>query len=177
MSETVNNSGNHWKEEGVVRKNSLLRVKLTPTDNSGNALTAQGYYEFNCKSKTIPSCSQAPVWSDVTDNPDEVTGYAYAGKPERLDTIVIVARTPLQIVYMELLEHLRKGTIFMLTYTYDDPHEASVYTITLNRCQIVGVECSGGGNDTGSETTIRVLPEGGTSANMPTVAAAARQSS
>ena len=90
---------NLWREEGVVRKNGLLRAKLTLTAKgtaSGSTAAVGDYYEFNCKSKTLPACAKAPVWSDVTDNPNEPTGYAYAGKPERLETIELVTRTPLQ---------------------------------------------------------------------------------
>ena len=81
---------NLWNEAGVVRKNSLLRAKLTlVTKSSASGATANvgDYYEFNCKSKTAPACSAAPVWTDVTDDPNEPTGYAYAGKPEQLETI------------------------------------------------------------------------------------------
>ncbi|MGI6401896.1 MAG: hypothetical protein ACOX0A_07290 [Thermoguttaceae bacterium] len=168
---------NLWKEDGVVRKNSLLRAKLTLSAKS-SASAAEAvvgdYYEFNCKSKTVPACSPAPVWTDVTDNPDEPVGYAYAGKPEQLETIALVTRTPLPLVYEALLEHQKSGDVFTLTYTYDDPHETEVYTISVSKCQIVDVAPSAGGNDSGSETRIRVLPEGGASENMPTVAAEIR---
>ncbi len=168
---------NRWIEEGVVRKNSLLRVKLTLTAKSASSLSeAQvgDYYAFNCKSKTAPSCAQAPTWSDVTDDPTEPTGYAYAGKPARLETVILVVRTPLKTTYSELLEHLKAGDVFTLTYVYDDPHETNVYTVTLPSCQIVGVEPSAGGNEAGSETTIRVLPEGGAAENMPVVSSTQR---
>lgn len=168
---------NRWIEEGVVRKNSLLRAKLTlATKSSSSAADAQvgDYYEFNCKSKTLPACSLAPVWSDVTDNPTEPTGYAYAGKSERLETIELTTRTPVQLTYDALVEHQKSGDVFTMTYVYDDPHESSVYTITLPNCQIVGVAPSAGGNDSGSQTTIRILPEGGSAANMPSVTVAAR---
>ncbi|MBR4751440.1 MAG: hypothetical protein IKX88_07395 [Thermoguttaceae bacterium] len=168
---------NRWSEDGVVRKNSLLRAKLTLTAKSASsgAIAVVGdYYEFNCKSKTLPCCAKAPTWSDVTDNPSEPVGYAYAGKPERLETIELTTRTPLQLTYDELIEHLKGGDVFTLSYVYDDPHESSVYTITLTNCQIIGVEPAAGGNDSGSQTTIRILPEGGSSENMPAVTVAAR---
>lgn len=171
---------NRWAETGVLRKNNLLRAKLTLTSISASSETdaAVGdYYEFNCKTKTAPTCRQAPTWSDVTDNPSEPTGYAYAGKPDRLDTIVLTTRTPIKLVYDEMLEHLKSGNVFTLTYTYDDPHETSVYTISLANCQLIGIEPSGGGNDSGSETTFRILPEGGSADNMPTVTVASRTSS
>ena len=168
---------NLWNEAGVVRKNSLLRAKLTlATKSSASGATANvgDYYEFNCKSKTAPACSAAPVWTDVTDNPNEPTGYAYAGKPEQLETITLITRTPLELTYGGLLEHQKAGDVFTLEYTYDDPHETSIFTITVPNCQIIDVSPSGGDNESGSETTIRVLPEGGAAANMPTVSAAAR---
>ena len=171
---------NRWIEEGVARKNGLLRVKLTLT-SKGTASESEAvvgdYYEFNCKSKTLPACAKAPVWHDVTDNPSEPTGYAYAGKPERLETIVLVTRTPIQTTYDDLVEHLKSGDVFTISYVYDDPRETSVYTISLTNCQIIGVEPSGGGNESGSETTIRILPEGGSEANMPNVSVAQRSNS
>ena len=169
---------NLWKEEGVVRKNSLLRAKLTlDVKSSASAATAEvgDYYEFNCKSKTAPACSAAPVWTDVTDNPDEPTGYAYAGKPEQLETITLITRTPLELTYGGLLEHQKAGDVFTLTYVYDDPHETLVYTVSVANCQIVGVSPSAGGNDAGSETRIRILPEGGAGANMPVVSTSPRE--
>lgn len=168
---------NLWKEEGVARKNSLLRARLTlsvKSSTSGAAAEVGDYYEFNCKSKTVPACSAAPVWTDVTDNPEEPTGYAYAGKPERLETVTLITRTPLKLVYGELLEHQKSGDVFALSYTYDDPHEALVYQIGVANCQIVDVAPSAGGVDGGSETRIRVLPEGGASGNMPVVTTTAR---
>lgn len=170
-------SVNRWQEDGIVRKNSLLRAKLTLSVKSATSdADAQvgDYYEFNCKSKTLPSCKRAPTWSDVTDNPTEPTGYAYAGKPEQLETIALVTRTPLRLTYDDLLEHLKSGDVFTLSYVYDDPHESLVYAISIANCQIVGIEPSAGGNDSGSETTIRILPEGGTAGNMPSVVATAR---
>ncbi len=170
---------NRWNEEGVARKNSLLRVKLTLTSKSASSAAdavVGDYYEFNCKAKTLPRCAKAPTWSDVTDDPSEPVGYAYAGKPDRLETIELTTRTPIQLTYDDLIEHLKGGDVFTLTYVYDDPHETSVYTITLTNCQIVGVEPVAGGNDAGSQTTIRVLPEGGSAANMPSVTVAARPS-
>lgn len=168
---------NLWNEAGVVRKNSLLRAKLTlATKSSASGATANvgDYYEFNCKSKTAPACSAAPVWTDVTDNPNEPTGYAYAGKPEQLETITLITRTPLELTYGGLLEHQKAGDVFTLEYTYDDPHETLVYHVSVANCQIVDVSPSAGANDSGSETRIRVLPEGGAGANMPVVSTTAR---
>ncbi len=168
---------NKWQESGVVRKNSLLRVKMTLTTKSttsGASATVGDFYLFNCKSKTVPAFSKAPVWTDVTDNPDEPSGFAYAGKPEQLETIALVTRTPLQLTYEDLLEHQKSGDVFTVAYVYDDPHEQQIYTITVPNCQIIDISPSGGDNDSGSETTIRILPEGGTAANMPTVTTAAR---
>ena len=168
---------NLWNEAGVVRKNSLLRAKLTlATKSSASGATANvgDCYEFNCKSKTAPACSAAPVWTDVTDNPNEPTGYAYAGKPEQLETITLITRTPLELTYGGLLEHQKAGDVFTLEYTYDDPHETLVYHVSVANCQIVDVSPSAGANDAGSETRIRVLPEGGAGANMPVVSTTAR---
>ena len=168
---------NRWVETGIARKNTLLRVKMTMTTKSGTSTATAvvgDFYEFNCKSKTPPSFSKAPTWSDVTDNPAEPTGYAYAGKSEQLEPIVLVTRTPIQVVYEELLAHKASGDVFTCAFVYDDPHETSIYTISVPNCQIIDVMPSAGGVDGGSETTIRILPEGGTQANMPTVAATAR---
>lgn len=168
---------NLWKEEGVARKNALLRVRMTLTSKSSTSLATAGvgdYYEFNCKSKTVPACSPAPIWTDVTDAPGEPTGYAYAGKPERLETITLTTRTPLKTVYGALIEHLKAGDVFTLTYTYDDPHETLIYRIAVANCQIIDVAPTGGGNESGSETRIRILPEGGAPGNMPAVTTESR---
>lgn len=173
-------AANKWSEEngkGVVRKNSLLRAKLTLTAKAtGSTADAavDDYYEFNCKSKGMPAYADAPTWTDVTDNPSEPTGYAYAGKPEQLNTIALVTRTPLMVVYDNLAKHQAAGDIFTLTLTYDDPHETYTYSVSVVNCQIVGLSPEGGENKAGSQTTITVLPEGGTSGNMPTVASTAR---
>lgn len=170
---------NRWSETGIVRKNSLLRAKLTLTSKAtGSTATAavDDYYEFNCKSKNLPAPSDSPTWTDVTDNPSEPTGFAYAGKSEQLGAIELVTRTPLPLVYADLLAHKAAGDVFSLGFTYDDPHESSVYTITVASCQIIDVSPAAGENNAGSETTIRILPEGGTSGNMPAVTTTARGS-
>lgn len=168
---------NRWIEEGIVRKNALLRVKMTLTTKAtGSTATAavDDYYEFNCKSKGLPSFATAPTWTDVTDNPSEPTGFAYAGKSEQLEQIELVTRTPIETVYQELLAHQSAGDIFTILFTYDDPHETEIFTISVPNVQIIGVAPAGGENNAGSETTITLLPEGGLAANMPTVASTAR---
>lgn len=170
---------NRWSETGIVRKNSLLRAKLTlATKATGSTAEAAvgDYYEFNCKSKNLPAPSDAPTWSDVTDNPEEPTGFAYAGKSDQINAIELVTRTPIPLVYDDLLAHKTAGDVFTLTFVYDDPHETSVYTMSIANCQIIDVSPAAGENNAGSETTIRILPEGGTAANMPTVTATARGS-
>lgn len=168
---------NRWSETGVVRKNFLLRAKLTLTSKA-TASTATAavddYYEFNCKSKGLPSFADAPTWNDVTDNPSEPTGYAYAGKSEQIDTYELVTRTPLPIVYGDLIAHQAAGDVFSLILTYDDPQEDKVYTVTVPSCTIVGINIEAGENNSGSQTTIKVLPEGGKAANMPAVTSATR---
>ncbi|MDO5310098.1 MAG: hypothetical protein Q4G03_11495 [Planctomycetia bacterium] len=168
---------NRWVENGVARKNSLLRAKLTLTSKSSvsgaNAVVGD-YYLFNCKTKSMPAFSKAPTWHDVTDNPSEPSGYAYAGKPEQLDVIELTTRTPIQLVYEDLIEHQKSGDVFSLEYIYDDPHETSVYTVALPNCQIIDVAPTAGANDAGSQTRIRILPEGGSAENMPSVTVATR---
>ena len=168
---------NRWSETGVVRKNSLLRAKLTLTTKAtGSTATAavDDYYEFNCKSKGLPAFADAPTWTDVTDNPSEPTGFAYAGKSEQIDSYQLITRTPIPLVYGELLAHQTAGDIFSLSLTYDDPHEAKIYTVTVPNIQIIGISPEGGENNAGSQTTITLLAEGGTSANMPAVSETAR---
>lgn len=168
---------NRWSEVGVVRKNMLLRAKLTLTQKATGS-TAEAavndYYEFNCKSKGLPAFADAPTWTDVTDNPSEPTGYAYAGKPEQINTYQLVTRTPLPVVYGDLLAHQTAGDIFSLVLTYDDPREEKIYTVSVPSCQIVGIGPEAGENNGGSQTTITILPEGGAAANMPDVTATAR---
>lgn len=177
---------NRWSESGIVRKNMLLRAKLTiktiPTglaaiiaaSNGSDTRAVNDYYEFNCKSKGLPAFADAPTWTDVTDNPEEPTGYAYAGKSEQIEVIELVTRTPLDSVYGDLLQHQQYGTIFELTYTYDDPHDTYVYTVKVPSVQIVGISPQGGDNTAGSETTIKLLAEGGTAENMPAVTSTTR---
>lgn len=183
---------NLWQENGIVRKNLLLKVKLTvfrtPSTDSwkalGNAqcpksIDADGadnanYFDFHCKSKGLPAFADAPTWSDVTDNADEITGFAYAGKSEQIEVIEITARTPLQTTYENLLACQANGVVFKLTYTYDDPHESKIYYIDLPMVEIVGLSPSGGDTGSGSELTIKLLAEGGTRNQMPTVTASSR---
>lgn len=168
---------NLWAESGIVRKNLLLRVKLTITSTTATGTGAPSvgdYYEFNCKSKGLPAFADASTWTDVTDNPTEPTGFAYAGKSEQIDVIELVTRTPLETVYASLLDSQKRGDVFSLVYTYDDPHETSIYTITVPNVQIIGISPSGGENSAGSETTIKLLAEGGSSLNMPAVATISR---
>ena len=191
---------NLWREEGVVRKNLLLKCKLTVhrTPNTwqkiGDATKPTGatesvgsdgtktydysnanYFDFHCKSKGLPAFADAPTWTDVTDNANEITGFAYAGKSEQLDVIEITARTPLQTTYENLLACQANGVVFKLTYTYDDPHETYIYTIDLPMVEIVGLSPSGGDTGSGSELTIKLLAEGGTKEQMPTVSAQERR--
>lgn len=168
---------NRWSEAGVVRKNMLLRAKMTLTTKaSGSTASASvgDYYEFNCKSKGLPAFADAPTWTDVTDNPNEPTGYAYGGKPEQINTYELVTRTPLPVVYGDLLAHQTAGDVFSLVLTYDDPHETNVYTVTVPKCQIVGIAPEAGENNGGSQTTIKLLAEGGSADNMPDVETTAR---
>ena len=170
---------NCWVETGVIRKNSLLRAKLTLTKKATNSTATavkDDYYEFNCKSKGLPAFADAPTWTDVTDNPNELTGYAYAGKSEQIEQIELVTRTPIPLVYGDLLAHQAYGDLFDFELAYDDPHEDSKYTITISNVQIIGVTPEGGENNAGSQTTIKLLAEGGLKSNMPTVKTVSRDS-
>lgn len=174
-SATVNNKD--VAPVGIIRKNSLLRVKLTLSKKaatSGAPASEGDYFEFDCKSKGIPAIADAPTWTDVTDRPDELTGFAYAGKSEQLEVIELVTRTPVMIVYDELVQHQAAGDLFTLLFTYDDPHETKIYTITVPNVQIIGVTPEAGENNAGSQTTIKLLPEGGSDSNMPDVAEVTR---
>lgn len=174
---------NLWKENGIVRKNLLLKCKLTifrmPAEyriRDGLSIPSTGdFFKFNCKSKGLPAFADAPTWTDVTDNADEITGFAYAGKSEQIDVIEITARTPLQTTYETLLFCQANGVVFTLTYEYDDPHEDKIYEISLPMVEIVGLSPSGGDTGSGSELTIKLLAEGGTKEQMPTVASLSRE--
>lgn len=165
---------NRWIENAVgkVRKNLLMRVKMTLTakaTNSGASAVVGDYYEFDCTSKTLPSPADSPTWTEVTDNPNEPTGYAYVGKSEQLENIELVAPTYLKLVYDELLEHKMAGDVFTVVFTYDDPLETSVVTVSVASCQIIGVKTDGGENNAKPTTTITLLPEGGKAENMPAI--------
>lgn len=173
-------AANKWSESGIIRKNSLLRAKLTlksKATGSTASISVDDWYEFNCKSKGLPTFADSPTWTDVTDNPAEITGFAYAGKSEQLEVIELVTRTPIPMVYGDLCKHQSYGDVFELEYTYDDPHEEKIYTIAVGNVQIVGVSIEGGETNAGSQTTIKLLPEGGTAANMPAVTQTSRSSS
>ena len=168
---------NRWVETGIVRKNSLLKAKLTLTNKATNSTATAAvddFYAFNCKSKGLPSFADAPTWTDVTDGADEITGYAYAGKSEQIDPIELVTRTPIPLVYGDLLAHQASGDLFTLVLTYDDPHEEKIYTVTVPKVQIMGLAPEGGENNAGSQTTIRLLAEGGNADNMPDVSESER---
>lgn len=168
---------NRWDEDGVIRANTLMRVKLTLTSKStlsgANAVVGD-YYEFNCKSKNLPRSAECPTWNDVTDNPNEPTGYAYSGKSPQLEPIELITRTPVSLVFDDLFQHKTHGDVFTVTFTYDDPLESSVFTITVPNCKIIGLEPQGGETSAGSQTTIKILPEGGSADNMPSVTATLR---
>ena len=175
---------NLWVENGIVRKNLLLKVDLIVTGTPatwqglgglGSAPSVNDHFAFNCKSKGLPAFADAPTWTDVTDNAKEITGFAYAGKSEQIDVIELTARTPLQTTYENLLACQANGVLFKLVYTYDDPHEDKIYKITVPHVEIVGLSPSGGDTGSGSELTIKLLAEGGTADQMPTVTTESRQ--
>lgn len=171
---------NRWSQEGTATSNALLRVKLTLTAKaatSGATAAVDDYYEFDCIEKGLPKAEDNPTWNYVTDNPDEVTGYTYSGKAPQLSVMELTTKTPLPLVYGDLLQHKAHGDIFTATYTYDDPKETNIFTITLAQCRIIGIDVQGGDNANGSKTVIKVQPTGGSAANMPAFTSAARSAS
>lgn len=168
-----------WIEKGagVVRKSLMLRVKLTLTHKSANSgATAEvgDFYTLNCKTKGAPSFADASTWTDLTDNPDEPTGYAYAGKSEQIKTMEFQTRFVLTLAYDELLEHMKAGDVFSVTEIYDDPLETEIYETETPNCVICGLTIEPGDNGSESTMTIKLLPEGGSAENMPKTTTKAR---
>ncbi|MDO4558621.1 MAG: hypothetical protein Q4C47_06625 [Planctomycetia bacterium] len=171
---------NRWTIEsnaGKVRKNLLVRVKavLTSKASSSTATAAEDdYYDIDCTAKGLPSLTDPSVWSVVTDNPEHPVGFRYVGKSEGFETIELTTETAFTIVYGLLQAHLVAGDVFTLVFTYDDPLETSVHTLSVPACTLCGLASTGGETTAGSTTTIRFQPMGGTMDNMPTLTSTAR---
>ena len=200
LSTILSSEGQMWKTtEGIIRKVGLLRaclilrtlstkskeafgsemIESTGVSVTSDALTfpnsnKPSYYLFDCKSKGMPTFAEAQSWTDVSDNPDEITGYAYAYKSEQLEQVELQMRTPLQVVYNKLLTHMANGDVFDLVFEYDDTHETNIFQILLPNCCIVGLSNEAGENGASATTTVKILAEGGIKTNMPKVISFAR---
>lgn len=163
-------SENQWKEEGIIAKGSLLRVRFTLTHKAthSNAKAQVGdYWAVNARSKGAPSFSESPTFTDVTDNPEELTGITHVGKPEGIDPIEVVTRYNADVA-AELQEHQAAGDMFEVKETYDDPAEEKIYTITTPNCYITACTKDVGDNGSESSMTTKFQPRGGKRDDMPT---------
>lgn len=160
---------NQWKENGVISKGSLLRLRFTLTHKAANSnakAEVGDYWDVNARSKGAPSFSESPTFTDTTDNPDELTGITHVGKPEGLEAIEVVTRYDVDVA-AEMQEHQAAGDIFEVCETYDDPAEDKIYTITTPNCYVTACTKEVGGNDSESSMTMKFQPRGGLRDDMP----------
>lgn len=161
---------NRWKEAGQVRSGVNLTVKATLTRKATHS-KAPGevgdYYQMFCTAKSLPWFADTPVFGDSTDNPEEMTGFSYGGKPERVDDIEIKTRLYIPLAEGEFALHQAAGDIFDVVLTYDDPLEAKIYTVTTKNCFISSVKGDAVENNGTGSMTIKFTPTGGSAENMP----------
>lgn len=169
---------NKWVETDAGRlvKNFLLRAKLTvATKATGSTATAavDDFYDFPCMNRGMPNLADNPVWSVLTDDPNDLCGRKYVGKSEGYDIIELQAPAILAIK-QEFELHRMSGDVFSLEYTYDDPLETKIHKLAITKIQIVGVSLSGGEVNAASTMTIKLQPRGGDAASMATLTSTAR---
>ncbi len=149
-----------WVATGMLRKNSLLRLKAVVkrrSNNSEAAADATDFYTFPCSAKGFFSLKDAPTWSVVTDDPAQLTGKTYVGKTEGAEPIEVSTETVFDMNH-EFAKHQVAGDIFTLIFTYDDPLETKIYTITIDDCQVLGVSTETSDINGGSTTTFKFQP-------------------
>lgn len=171
-------AANKWIETdaGRVSKNYLLRAKLTLTTKAtGSTATAAlgDFFEMPVTNRGMPNLADNPVWSVLTDDPLELCGRKYVGKSEGYDVIELQVPAILAIK-QELELHRMSGDVFTLSYTYDDPLETKIHTLSITTVQIVGVSLSGGEVNAASTMTIKLQPHGGVAASMAALTSTAR---
>lgn len=120
---------------------------------------------FDCTAKELPSLKEASSWTIVTDNNDELTGRTIVGKPGGFSPFQLSIETDLELVYDTLLNAYINGTVSSATFVYTPPN-GTTSTLTVPKCSLCGIETEkvSSGN---SITVIKLQPEGGETANMP----------
>jgi hypothetical protein len=111
-------------------------------------------------SKSFPGFEDAPDWTVITDDANELVGRSYAGKPERISPMSFAV--PVVLDLQEILcKHFEYGSSFTLIQCYDDPNEDSLYYVITPRCRLRGVGGADGDNNSGAQSTIQFQPMGG----------------
>ncbi|MBR4976443.1 MAG: hypothetical protein IKY61_05260, partial [Thermoguttaceae bacterium] len=132
------------------------------------------FYQMFCTAKSLPWFADTPIFGDATDNPEEITGFSYGGKPERVEDIEVKTRLYIPLAEGELALHQAAGDIFDVVLTYDDPLETKIYTVTVKNCFISSVKGDTVENNGTGSMTIKFTPTGGTFENIPDYAAVER---
>ena len=169
---------NRWDttDAGNLTQNYLLRAKITLAikATSSTATAAVGdYYEFPCTVRNLPNLADNPTWSVLTDDPNDLCGRKYTGKSEGFDAIEFQMPAVFGI-HQELELHRISGDVFTLSYTYDNPTETKIHTLSLPKCQIIGIQISGGEVNAASTMTVKIQPMGGVADNMITFTSTTR---
>lgn len=120
---------------------------------------------FKCTAKNLPVFKDAPTWSVITDDAEEVTGKTYVGKPEGLDPIELTIESDISLIYGSLQAAYIAGTQSTATFTYTNGQSTS--SVSVPKCTLCGLSPQGGENNSASTTTIKLQPEGGEEGDMP----------
>lgn len=142
-----------------------------PIRNLNLVTVAWNDISFHCTAKSLPSVKDAPTWTILTDNTDEVTGRTIVGKPLGLEPIELTIETDVSLVYGALMTAFAEGTQSDATFTYTPRGSQAALTVTVPKCTICGLSTSGGNNNGHATTTVKLQPEGGELEDMPAQAA------
>lgn len=143
----------------VIRNMSKMICTWTP--GTGTAVT------FNCTAKNLPSFKDAATWTQVSDDPTELTGITTVGKSEGIDAIELTLVFDTS-VYESLKDALTAGTVGTIAFTYTDG--GTTATISVPKCYICGLTLGGGETNSGPSMTVKFQPTGGADADLPTMA-------
>lgn len=121
---------------------------------------------FKCTAKNLPSFKDAATWTQVTDDPLELTGVTSVGKSEGIDAIELTALFD-TTVYTTLKTALTAGTEEDATFTYTDGSDTA--TITVPKCRLIGLTLGGGDTNSGPSMALKLQPKGGIAADLPAI--------
>lgn len=141
-----------------------------PIRNLNLVTVAWNQISFHCTAKSLPSVKDAPTWTILTDNTDELTGRTIVGKPLGLEPIELTIETEVALVYGSLMTAFANGVQSNATFTYTPRGSATALTLTVPKCTICGLSTNGGNNNGNATTIVKLQPEGGESDDMPVTA-------